>query len=159
MSRLKIAAYLPLILFFSCKQVKNDDVIYVRASQAEDFSVFIQGLLMGREGGKVQMEFEKGTYHFYPEQAVEKYMEISNNDNGDKKLAFPLFDYSKVEIEGNGSDFIFHGGIIPFGLSGLECAHMKNFNVWWDQPFTFEGEVIANDSVQRTFTIKPIAGK
>jgi hypothetical protein len=154
MSKLKIATHLLLLLFYSCTQVQNDDVIYVNASQAEDFSVLIQDRLIGREEGKIQIEFEKGTYHFYPDQAVEKYMKISNNDNGNKKLAFPLFDYAKVEMEGNGSDFIFHGGMIPFGISGVEGVHMKNFNVWWDQPFTFEGEVIANDSVQRTFTIK-----
>ena len=154
MSRLTKLAFLLLILFYSCKQVKSDDVISINSSQAEDFSVLIKDQLIDRKEGKIQIEFEKGTYHFYPDQAVEEYMKISNNDNGDKKIAFPLFNYSEVEIEGNGSDFIFHGGIIPFALRGLERAQLKNFNVWWDQPFTFEGEVIANDSVQRTFTIK-----
>jgi hypothetical protein len=154
MSKLKKATYLLLLLFYSCTQVQKNDVIHINASQAEDFSVLVQNRLTGCKDGKVKIEFEKGTYHFYPDQAVEKYMAVSNNDNGNKKLAFPLFDYAKVEIEGNGSDFIFHGGIIPFGLSGLESAHLKNFNVWWDQPFTFEGEVIANDSTQRTFTLK-----
>jgi hypothetical protein len=154
MSRLKKLSYLLLILLYSCTQVRKHGVIFIKASQAKDFSVVIRDQLIKRKDKKIQIEFEKGTYHFYPDQAVEKYMEISNNDNGKRKIAFPLFDYSKVEIEGNGSDFIFHGGIIPFGLSGLESVNMKNFNIWWDQPFTFEGEVIANDSVQRTFTLK-----
>lgn len=153
MPTLKKIFYILFILFHSCSQEQPDEVININAAQAEDFSVFIKELLAGHEGGNIQLAFEKGTYHFYPDQAVEKYMEISNNDNGDKKLAFPLFDHANVEIEGNGSDFIFHGGIIPFGLSGLKGAHVKNFNIWWDQPFTFEGEVIANDPVKKTFTL------
>lgn len=141
------------VFYFSCNQVQQKEIIYVKASQADDFSLLIKDRLGEIENGEIRMEFEKGSYHFYPEKAVLKYIEISNNDNGDKRIAFPLFDFSKVEIEGNGSDFIFHGGIIPFGLSGLDRADIKNINIWCDQPFTFEGEVVANDSVGRTFTI------
>lgn len=154
MSKLKNVIYLLLLLLNSCGQVHNDYVIQVNPSQVEDFSVFIKDQLTECKEGKVQIEFKKGTYHFYPDQAAEKYIEISNNDNGNKKIAFPLFDYSRVEIEGNGSSFIFHGGIIPFGVSGLESVHLKNFNICWDHPFTFEGEVIANDTLQKTFTLK-----
>ncbi|MBK8704300.1 MAG: hypothetical protein IPN33_12230 [Saprospiraceae bacterium] len=125
MPRLTKAAFFLLILFYSCKQITSDDVIRVNASQAKDFSVLIKDRLNGRRDGKIQIEFKKGTYHFYPDQAVEEYMKISNNDNGNKKIAFPLFHYAEVEIDGNGSDFIFHGGIIPFGLSGLKSAQLK----------------------------------
>lgn len=154
MSKLKQGIFLFLMLYYGCAQLKNDIIISVSASQDKDFSALIHDQLIRNKSEKILIKFEKGTYHFYPDKAAEKYMKISNNDNGNRKIGFPLFDHSIVEIEGNGSDFIFHGGIIPFGLSGLESASMKNFNIWWDQPFTFEGEVIDNDSEQKTFTLK-----
>jgi len=139
---------------YGCQRATGVQVIHVRESQAGDFSVWVQDRLAHLGPGNLKLEFEKGTYHFYPEGAMEKYMAISNNDNGIKKLAFPLSGLSGLVIEGNGSDFVFHGGIVPFGMSGLNNARLSNFNVWWDKPFTFEGQVVANDSLDKTFTLK-----
>lgn len=143
-----------LLLLYGCSQPNNDNVINLNPGQAEDFSPFFKTLLEKNEDKPLHISFEKGTYHFYPEQAQEKYMAISNNDNGDKRTAFPLFECSNIQIEGNGSDFIFHGGIIPFALGEVENANIRNINIYWDYPFTFEGEVVATDTLQKTFNLK-----
>ena len=74
------------------------DIIRLNPRLSNDFSVFLKEKLGTVKNGIVKLEFERGTYHFYPENATEKYLTISNNDNGYKKIAFPFFDYSIVEI-------------------------------------------------------------
>ncbi|WP_139793759.1 alpha-1,3-galactosidase-related protein [Reichenbachiella faecimaris] len=153
MFRLLKFNFLVVLFCIGCTSQQND-IIKLNPGLSDDFSVFLKDKLAAVKNGTVKLEFEKGTYHFYPENATEKYLAISNNDNGDKKIAFPFFDYSSIEVNGNGSDFIFHGGIVPFVLFGLGEAQLKNFNIYWDRPFTFEGEVMENDPINNTFTLK-----
>ena len=43
----------------------------------------------------------------------------TNHDNGDKKVAFLLEGFDSVEIQGNGSELIFHGQIFPFQFENI----------------------------------------
>ena len=63
------------------------------------------------------LSFPKGEYHFYPYFGIDKYCFISNNDEGLKRIIFPLFDFHDLVIEGQGSSFIFHGFVNPFDLA------------------------------------------
>ncbi|HET8829017.1 MAG TPA: hypothetical protein VFM79_06730 [Pelobium sp.] len=120
----------------------------------KDFTPEIYDFLKINKGKPVKIIFEKGTYDFFPEKAFEKYLKISNNDNGIRKIAFYLNGFKNLEIDGGGATFMFHGGIIPFVLEDGEDYKLHHFNINWDKPFTFEGKVIANSKANMTFDIE-----
>ena len=106
-----------------------------------------------KEGIK-KLEFPKGTYHFYPTFAPDKYCAITNNDNGLKRSAFPIIGINGLEIDGNGSDFIFHGKMLPFIIENSKNITIKNLSIDWQVPFTLEGKVMANDLEKKTFDVE-----
>ncbi|MDX2196307.1 MAG: right-handed parallel beta-helix repeat-containing protein [Cytophagales bacterium] len=97
---------------------------------------------------------KSGTYHFYPEKAFEKYVTVSNNDNSLKRIAFPIIDFENLEIDGSGSNFIFHGQMLPFFIENSKNIHLKNVNIDWKRTFHSEGKVIAVDKKNQTFDLQ-----
>ncbi len=120
----------------------------------KDFTPEVYEYLKLNKGKPLKLVFKEGIYDFFPEKAFEKYLKISNNDNGIRKIAFYLNGHKNVEIDGGGSTFMFHGGIIPFVLEDGEDYKLHNFKINWDKPFTFEGKVIANSKADMTFDIQ-----
>ena len=48
-----------------------------------------------------------------------------------------------ITIEGNGSEFVFHGRMRVLQLYGSENVIVRNFSIDWDRPFISQGEFIA----------------
>jgi hypothetical protein len=97
----------------------------------------------------------KGIYHFYPDKATGEYLYIANNDEGLKRIAFPIRDFQNFEIDGQGSVFIMHGQMIAFDFKQSKKIKLKNLSVDWDKPFYFQGTVISNDPMTNSFVFKP----
>lgn len=87
--------------------------------------------------------FPKGTYHFYDDFGIDKYCFISNNDEGLKRIIFPLFNIKNLCIDGQGSNFIFHGFINPFVLQDSKNVVLQNFSIDFHRSFHSEALVIA----------------
>ena len=87
--------------------------------------------------------FPKGRYEFYPDKATEKYIFISNNDEGLKRIAFFLNGFSNFEIDGQGSTFIFHGYTCPFVIENAQNIVIKNLSIDYVRTFHSEGKIIA----------------
>ncbi|MBC8102554.1 MAG: right-handed parallel beta-helix repeat-containing protein [Cytophagales bacterium] len=109
----------------------NDTTPAVRTALAE---------LQGTTGGRIL--FPKGRYHFWPERATERYLFISNNDESLKRIAFPLFGLHNIEVDGGGSEFVFHGSIIPFAVWDSHEVRLQNFTVDWERTFHSEVDVV-----------------
>jgi hypothetical protein len=107
-----------------------------------------------KEEGIGKLVFPKGTSHFYPTFAPEFYCEITNNDNGFKRTSFPMIDFHDFEIDGGGSDFIYHGKMVPFIIEESTNVKIRNLNVDWEVPFVLEGLVMATDEKNKTFDIQ-----
>ncbi len=116
--------------------------------------IVAEALKKVKEEGISKLVFPKGTYHFYPTFAPERYCEITNNDNGLKRTSFPLIDFHNFEIDANGSDFIFHGKMIPFIIEESTNIKITNLSIDWEIPFSLEGLVVANNKKDQTFDIK-----
>lgn len=101
-----------------------------------------------------EITFEKGTYHFYPEKALELFRRISNHGSWLVRTAFPLFNMKNVVIDGQGSTFIFHGRMVPFMIENSENITIKNVSIDWEVPFHSEGLIVANDIEKKTFDMK-----
>jgi len=96
------------------------------------------------------INFTQGTYHFYPDAGYDEYCFISNNDEGLKRVIFLLKDLRNIEIDGHGSQFIFHGFVNPFVITGAENISFRNFSVDCSRPFHSEGIITAlhNDGLE-----------
>ena len=86
--------------------------------------------------------FQKGTYHFWPDRAYEKFYFMSNNDQGLKRIAFPLLNMQHLTIDGGNSEFIFHGRVLPFLFDRSKNITVKNVNIDYQYPFYACGEIV-----------------
>ena len=116
--------------------------------------VVVEALKKCKKDGIKKLEFPKGIYHFYPTFAPDIYCAITNNDNGLKRTAFPIIDFDKLEIDGNGSEFIFHGKMVPFIIEGSKNIVIKNLSINWEIPFYIQGTVVANNMAEKSFDIE-----
>ncbi|MBY0066846.1 hypothetical protein [Empedobacter falsenii] len=62
----------------------------------------------------ITIKFKKGRYDFHTEGTQSKQYYISNHDQDNpKKVGIALEGYNNITLDGQGSDFIFHGRILP----------------------------------------------
>ncbi|WP_248924035.1 right-handed parallel beta-helix repeat-containing protein [Paenibacillus hamazuiensis] len=87
--------------------------------------------------------FPKGTYRFKPEKAFEKQLFITNHDQrGLHKIAFPLVGMDDLTIDGQGSEFVFYGSIIPFLIENSRNVRLRNMTIDWERPMFEQGEFV-----------------
>ncbi len=139
-----------LILAEGCSQTEHirfDDSV-------KDYSPIVREILESHPGGKVCLKFDKGVYNFYPEEASEEFLSLSNNCSGERKVAFLLKGMKDVKVEGCGAEFMFHGGIVPFAVKESEDVEINSLSIDYDYPWTFEGEVLSSDPENSSFTLR-----
>lgn len=78
-----------------------------------------------------------------PDQAIEKYQFISNNDESLKRIAFDLTGMRDFEIDGAGTELLFTGFISPFSLEDCENITICNLTIDFTRTFNSEGIVEA----------------
>lgn len=86
-----------------------------------------------------------GKYDCYPESAFTKYYAISNNDAGEKPIAFPLIGKKHITIDGGGAELMFHGKILPFAVDGCEDVVIRNVKIDYAAPFYAQAEIVEAD--------------
>lgn len=123
-----------------------------RTVNVQDFGVIpggrdcTRGLKKALEACKgasaVCLLFPRGRYDFHPVFAEESYLFISNNDEGLKRIVFPLVDFKDLTIEGQGSLFMFHGFLSPFLVKESSNVTLKDFSVDFTRPFHSEAIIL-----------------
>lgn len=143
-------------LFFTISvHLYATEPIIIKPSNGDMTSV-IRGIIEKRREKDIHLIFEKGVYQFLPDYATGKYLEITNHGNGYKKIIFNFDRFRSVTIEGNQSEFIFHGQTMPFLFEGCEKIAINNLTIDWDKPFDFVGEVVAINEKEGWSDIKPV---
>ncbi|PRZ01640.1 hypothetical protein BY457_10241 [Marinilabilia salmonicolor] len=95
---------------------------------------------------EVTITFPKGRYDFYENSSFVREYYISNHDQvNPKRVVFALENLKNVTIDGQGSEFVFHGRMIPFALSGCENVTLKNFSVDFEVPALRQLEILEVD--------------
>ncbi len=90
--------------------------------------------------------FQRGEYHFYPENSTRKYYYESNTtDENPRKCAFVFENIKNLVIEGNGCTLIFHEQMQPFTFDNCENIILKDVNIDWEQPLIAQAEVLKID--------------
>lgn len=119
-----------------------------------NYSPTVRKAIQGNKVRKIKLNFPKGTYNFYPEGAFVKEHFITNHENGVKNIAFLFEGFEEVTLEGNGSEFIFHGSMLPFVLESSNNIKLKNFTVDWAIPSYVQGTIVAVDAANHSYDLK-----
>lgn len=119
-----------------------------------DYTPAVRNAIESCPGGNIRLEFASGTYHFYPEKAPGRYLAVSNNDNGYKRIVFDFANASQVTVRGDGTTFVFHGQLVPFCFTGCKQVEVSGIRIDYDYPFVFEGTVIGSDPAEKSFTLR-----
>ncbi len=143
-----------MTLFMFTTWAHSHEVIRIDPG-AGDMTPVVRAAIESVRGDEIKIIFSEGTYRFYGEQAYEKYLAITNHDNGIKRIIFPLERFESVEIEGNGADLIFHGRVLPWLFEDCGRVIARDLRIDWDIPFLFQGEVLAVDEEAGLLDIRP----
>lgn len=107
------------------------------------------------QGKKMVISFPKGRYDFYEVDAAKREYYISNHDQDNPKIVgIPAENLENVTIEGNGSNFVFHGRMLPLALVGSTGCELKNFSIDFDIPQIQQVKVLKNDTLARTILLE-----
>lgn len=153
--KLSAAACAVLLAVAALCGCSRNRVVEISADPSiRDYTPVVREILEKHPRGHVTLKFHPGTFDFYPEEAFGKYLSVSNNDNGLKTVIFNLESMKNVSVEGAASDFVFHGAVIPFAVTGCRNVRISGISIDYDAPFTLEGTVVATDPAARTFTLR-----
>ena len=155
MKKKKIIILFMLVCLFGHIYAQNKTVFVKECPKGEDATPFvIQALKECRATKATKLVFAKGTYNFEPNFASEKYVFVSNNDEGLKRFVFDLSGMSNLEIDGQGSEFIFNGFLCPFLLKDSKKIAVKNLSVDFKRTFHSEGKIVGayKDSLDIAFS-------
>jgi hypothetical protein len=129
-------------------------VIKVGNMGSEDCTETIRKIFEANPTGNFSLEFDPGTYHFYPEKATGKYIRISNNDNGYKRVVFDISRMENVSVAGSDTGFIFYGGLVPFNICDSRNISVSGISIDYDHSFVFEGEVVARNAEANSVDVR-----
>lgn len=109
------------------------------------------------EDDEVVVRFRKGRYDFYPHDALQREYYVSNHDQNQPKLVgVCLEQWDNLTLDGKGSEFIFHGQMLPLAVVNSSHVTLKNFSIDFENPHIAQVEVISNDENEGiTFRVEP----
>jgi len=88
----------------------------------------------------------KGEYKVFGDCTTPQFYYQSNNDAGERNVAFLIKDKHNVVLDFQHSTLIFQGRIAPFVFDNCNNVTLKNVVIDYDRPFYTEGEVLEADS-------------
>ena len=153
-SNVIFAAMLFFILGFS-ERVAAKQTIQIKAAKG-DMTLTVRKAIEEATDKDLKIVFEKGIYTFLPDYALDRYSIITNHGNGLKKVIFRFEGFNSLDIEGNGSEFVFHGQVAPFQIENCKKVNIQNVVIDWDIPFLFQGEVLAVNAKEGWWEFKPL---
>ena len=119
----------PLTINFDSKRDSKNNNASLAAKK------LIEELNSRKDTALVVVIFPKGRYDFYPDGAFVREYYISNHDQDNpKSVGFALENLQNVTIDGQGSEFVFHGRMIPFALLNSKNITLKNFSIDFEIP-------------------------
>lgn len=141
-----------LLLVVSGLQAKQ--IINIKPS-SNDMTMAVRTAIESANDTHLKLVFEKGVYHFTAKYAANRYYPITNHDNGFKHVIFQAEGFESIEIEGNGSVFIFNDRVAPFIFEDCKQVKMSNLTIDWKIPFIFQGQLLDYNKEEGWRDIKP----
>jgi hypothetical protein len=138
-----------MLSFVTCK---NEQAVIVNVadfglrpnSKENAVPVVIRALERCKKHEKSVLQFNKGRYDFYITLGqAREYFESNTTNDAPKNLAILIEKFKELTLEGNGSEFVFHGPIQPITIDNSENVKVQDLNIDWDIPLTAQGKVLA----------------
>lgn len=124
----------------------------------KDCTSFVNRALESVDEGKpTVLVFNRGVYHFYPEQSSKRtYFESNTTDVNPRNCALLFENHKNLIVDGKGSTLIFHGQMQPFTFDGCANITLKNINIDWKQPLIAQAQVMAvsDKSIRLSIDVK-----
>lgn len=107
------------------------------------------------KGKQIVISLAKGRYDFYPEESSVREYFISNHDQDNpKKVGLPFENISNITFDGQGSDLIFHGRMLPLSIINARNCTFKNFSIDFHKPQICQVQVLENDTTNGIITYR-----
>ena len=153
---MKLLSVLSLSLVLSCTTLTAQKVYEIsafglKANSSKNASPVLQKALAKikaeyKEGEKVILRFPEGRYEFHEKGAAVREYYISNHDQTNpKKVGIALEDMKNLTLDGQGSEFVFHGRMLPVSLLRSENCLLKNFSIDFENPHIAQVKIVEND--------------
>lgn len=153
---MKLLSVLSLSLVLSCTTLSAQKVYEIsafglKANSSKNASPVLQKALAKikaeyKEGEKVILRFPEGRYEFHEKGAAVREYYISNHDQTNpKKVGIALEDMKNLTLDGQGSEFVFHGRMLPVFLLRSENCLLKNFSIDFENPHIAQVKIVEND--------------
>lgn len=153
---MKLLSVLSLSLVLSCttlsaQKVYEISAFVLKANSSKNASPVLQKALAKikaeyKEGEKVILRFPEGRYEFHEKGAAVREYYISNHDQTNpKKVGIALEDMKNLTLDGQGSEFVFHGRMLPVSLLRSENCLLKNFSIDFENPHIAQVKIVEND--------------
>lgn len=153
---MKLLSVLSLSLVLSCTTLSAQKVYEIsafglKANSSKNASPVLQKALAKikaeyKEGEKVILRFPEGRYEFHEKGAAVREYYISNHDQTNpKKVGIALEDMKNLTLDGQGSEFVFHGRMLPVSLLRSENCLLKNFSIDFENPHIAQVRIVEND--------------
>ena len=86
--------------------------------------------------------FQRGRYDFWPQGAEMRHLFISNHDGvPERAVAISIEHASGLELDGNGSEFVFHDSMLPIAISHSSRVTLRNFSIDYANPHILQAKV------------------
>ncbi len=122
----------------------------VRSDSREDAVLGVRAAIEAcRKQSPATLVFPKGRYDFMAEHSERiEYFESNTTDNNPKICPVVLKGLTGLIIEGNGSEFVYHGRMQPLTLEDCRGITIRNINMDWDIPFVAQAKI---EKVEKDF--------
>lgn len=141
-----------------CPSPANKITIEIDNSNVKDLHDIINEVKSDvDDNDKILIRFKKGRYDFYPTEAQQREYYVSNHDqNQPKKIGICIEGCNNLTIDGCGSDFIFHGQMLPLAVVNSSDVTLMNFSIDFENPHIAQVEIIENKGDEgMVFLVEP----
>lgn len=125
-----------------------------KIKNGQDISNIIREQIEKAPRENLTLIFPKGKYYLSPKGSFKKKYNITNHENGEKNIAFLFDGFKNLKIEGNNTDFIFSGPMLPFLFVNSENIVLSNCNIDWSVPFHIQGEIVNVDLQNNSYDVR-----
>lgn len=123
----------------------------------KDHSIAISVLLaqISKDKQANRLIFEQGTYNFHPQKVNQRTYYISNHDQvNPKNIGIAIEGHENLTIDGNGSQFLFHGRMLPISIIDGKNITLRGLSIDFPKPHIAQVEIIDNDTINAKITYR-----
>ena len=128
------------------KTISITELGYVPGSRRNVIPIVNEALKQCTSEASVTIVFPKGRYDFWQDLSSTRTAVAGSLSPGlvtaPRSIGIDMVDLKNVVIDGDSSEFIFHGNMQIASISKCENITLRNFTVDWDFPFIYEGRYL-----------------